>query len=62
MSIVDPNVVAVVEQLHERSRVGYLKYNTNTTRQDLSTLDWLQHLQEELMDACIYIETLKGKL
>jgi len=59
MSIVDPNVVAVAEQLHERSRVGYFKYNTNTTRQDLSTLDWLQHLQEELLDAAVYIQRLK---
>jgi len=59
MSIVDPNVIAVAEQLHERSRVGYLKYKTTTTRQDLSTLDWLQHLQEELMDSCVYIERLK---
>lgn len=59
MSIVDPNVLAVAEQLHERSRVGYLKYKTNTTRQDLSTLDWLQHLQEELLDASVYIERLK---
>jgi hypothetical protein len=59
MSIVDPNVVAVAEQLHERSRVGYLKYKTTTTRQDLSTLDWLQHLQEELLDAAVYIQRLK---
>ena len=59
MNVVDPNVVAVAEQLHERSRVGYLKYHTTTTRQDLPTLDWLQHLQEELLDAAVYIERLK---
>ena len=58
-SVVDPNVIAVVEQLHERSRVGYLKYKTTTNRDDLSTLDWLQHLQEELLDASVYIERLK---
>lgn len=55
----DPNVLSVVEKFQARSRVGYLKYNTNTTRQDLSTLDWLEHLQDELMDATIYIERLK---
>ena len=27
-------------------------------REDLSTLDWLKHTQEELMDACVYIEKL----
>lgn len=58
----DPNVLSVVEKFKARSRVGYLKYNTNTTRQDLSTLDWLNHLQDELMDATIYVEVLKGKL
>jgi hypothetical protein len=28
------------------------------TRDDLSTLDWLKHLQEELQDATLYIERL----
>lgn len=59
MSIVDPNVIAVAEQLHERSRVGYLKYGTTTARRDLTSLDWLQHLQEELLDGAVYIERLK---
>ena len=35
------------------------KYGTNTDRPDLSTLEWLQHLQEELMDGAVYIERLK---
>jgi hypothetical protein len=42
--------------------VGFAKYGTNTTRTDLSTLDWLTHLQEELMDATIYIERVKQDL
>jgi len=28
-------------------------------RQDLNKADWLNHLQEELLDAIIYIEKLK---
>ena len=31
-------------------------------RNDLSTLEWLQHLQEELMDATLYLEKLKKDL
>jgi hypothetical protein len=27
-------------------------------RDDLSRLDWLKHTQEELMDACVYLEKL----
>lgn len=57
----DPNVEAVKDQLSERSKVGFKKYGTLTDRGDLTTDEWLQHLQEELMDACVYIEVLKGK-
>ena len=28
------------------------------TRNDLDLVDWLIHLQQELMDACVYIEKL----
>jgi hypothetical protein len=28
-------------------------------RRDLDWLDWITHLQEELMDAVLYIERLK---
>lgn len=58
----DPNVKSVCSKYKERARVGYNKYGTNTTRTDLNTLDWLTHLQEELMDATIYIERLKKDL
>lgn len=58
----DANVERVREQLLERSLVGFRKYGVTTERADLVTFQWLQHLQEELMDACVYIETLKMKL
>ncbi len=57
----DSNVEALREQLLERSLVGFKKYGCTTNRTDLSTLQWLQHLQEELLDAAVYIETLKQK-
>jgi hypothetical protein len=28
-------------------------------RDDLTLMQWLQHLQEELMDAAVYIEKIK---
>ena len=31
-------------------------------RNDLSLVEWLQHLQEELMDACVYVEKLKQEI
>jgi len=54
----DSNVEKVIGQLREREARGLQKYGTNTDRPDLSTLEWLQHLQEELMDGCVYIEKL----
>ena len=58
----DKNVENVVKQLRDREEEGLLKYGVNTERIDLSTLEWLQHLQEELMDASVYIEKLKGEI
>ena len=58
----DINVENVCKALKEREQRGMLKYGVNTERDDLSTLEWLQHLQEELMDGCVYIEKLKGEL
>ena len=36
-----------------------MKYGTNLDRTDLSTLDWIQHAQEELMDGILYLEKMK---
>lgn len=58
----DPNVEAVREQLKQRSEVGLAKYGVDTTREDFTPREWVQHLQEELMDAAIYAERLKQEL
>ena len=58
----DKNVEDVVSQLRDRDKRGLSKYGVNTERTDLSTIEWLQHLQEELMDGAVYIEKLKKEL
>ena len=58
----DRNVEKVITQLRSREEQGMKKYGVNTERSDLSTLEWLQHLQEELMDASVYIEKLKNEM
>ena len=55
----DKYVQAVKEKFEQRSQTGIKKYNTSLEREDLSFLDWLTHLQEELMDATLYVERLK---
>lgn len=59
---VDKNVEAVVAAYLARAKAGKLKYGVTTERTDIDTLGWLTHLQEELMDATIYIERLKQEL
>lgn len=58
----DSNVNAVIEAYKERAKKGFEKYGTTTERTDIDLLGWLQHLQEELMDATVYIERLKQDL
>ena len=58
----DKNVEKVITQLRDREEEGLRKYGVNTERTDLTSLEWLQHLQEELMDASVYIEKLKNEM
>ena len=55
-------VESVIDQFKDRSNVGIKKYGVTLDREDLTMLEWLIHLQQELMDATLYIEKLKSKL
>lgn len=55
----DKMVNRVLEAYKMRSNEGIRKYGTTLDRDDLSPFEWLVHLQEELMDATLYIEKLK---
>jgi hypothetical protein len=55
----DSVVMSVIKQFKGRADFGMKKYGTNMDRQDLSVLDWIQHAQEEHMDAILYLEKLK---
>ena len=55
----DPNVDKVCQTMQDRAYMGYRKYGTTTERKDIDLVGWLVHLQEELMDACVYIERIK---
>tara|TARA_Y100001970_G_scaffold246557_1_gene314602 strand:+ start:2170 stop:2451 length:282 start_codon:yes stop_codon:yes gene_type:complete len=58
----DTIVSSVIQKYLERSRIGKEKYGTTLDREDLDKIQWLVHLQEELMDATLYIEKLKKEL
>jgi hypothetical protein len=58
----DSIVDSVIDTLISRAMVGKQKYNTDLDRGDLSMVEWLDHLQQELLDAANYIEKIKVTL
>ena len=48
----------VIDKIRSRAERGWTKYGTTMDRDDLSFLEWIVHLQEELMDATIYIQKI----
>ena len=62
INMTDSIVESVLDKFKERSEEGIKKYGVTLDRKDLSPLEWLNHLQEELMDATLYIERLKKEL
>lgn len=55
----DPVIKTVVDKFVERSDVGFEKYGVTLNDDDAPLVAWMNHLQEELMDAVNYIEKLK---
>ena len=60
--IKDPILLKVLTKYYERSERGIEKYGRTLDRDDIDLMGWLNHLQEELMDATLYIEKLKQDL
>ena len=58
----DPVVERVVDKFISRSDVGFKKYGVTMDKDTLSKKEWLNHLQEELMDAILYIQKSKETL
>lgn len=55
----DSIVTRVINRFKTRAEMGNKKYGTDLDRKDLNSLEWLQHLQDELHDAYLYSEKLK---
>lgn len=55
----DSIVKQVQDELGARSEVGQRKYGTTLDRKDLSPVEWIEHLRQELMDATLYATRLK---
>jgi len=57
----DAIVDQVVKKLQDRSKLGIKKYGTTLAESKEGFIPFLNHLQEELMDAVLYIQKLKSE-
>jgi hypothetical protein len=55
----DSIVKSIIDRFETRAEMGNKKYGTDLDRKDLTPLEWVQHLQDELHDAYLYSEKLK---
>ena len=55
----DPVVERVVDKFVSRSDVGFAKYGVTLDDDKSNLFQWINHLQEELMDAVLYMQKLK---
>jgi hypothetical protein len=58
----DKIIQQVVNKIQSRSDVGFKKYGVTLYDDDQGLDAWLNHLQEELMDAVNYIEKARMSL
>jgi hypothetical protein len=58
----DTVVNTVIQSFILRSNLGFKKYGQTMDRTDLTPQEWANHMQEELMDAILYLERLKRDL
>ncbi len=48
----------VCAKILRRAELGKNKYGVTMERTDLELVEWMKHLQEELMDATVYLQRL----
>jgi hypothetical protein len=53
---------AVSALLIKQTEKGVQKYGQAVTPANLTTIAWLEHAQEEIVDLLVYLECLKQKL
>lgn len=58
----DKHVREVIGLLRSRAAVGLKKYGVTTERTDLTTVQWIDHAVDELLDAAVYLRTLREKM
>jgi len=52
----------VCEEIQERAKRGLNKYGVTMEREDLTTVEWLQHALEEALDLAVYLKRLQHEI
>ena len=53
------NIKSIMDRQQEK---GLKKYGKTVDQADLSIEEWIEHTQEEIADALIYLECIKQKM
>jgi|TARA_R100001443_G_scaffold114274_1_gene130080 hypothetical protein len=62
MNTNDPLVQKVINRMAARSESGIKKFGNTMDQADKTLNEWILDTQEELMDACLYLEKLKEEI
>lgn len=55
----DTIVQSIINKFYKRAQFGEKKYGVTLDRDDLNLVEWVEHIQDELQDAILYLEKLK---
>jgi|TARA_Y100000034_G_C6655647_1_gene287195 hypothetical protein len=58
----DPIVATTIRRMQSRSAEGIKKYGVTMMREDVTTVEWIDHAIEEALDMAIYLERVKRDL
>lgn len=64
MKEINKNVIlsSVLEKFVQQTEKGLEKYGHSVNPDELTAIEWINHFQEEMIDAFIYSEIIKQKL
>lgn len=60
--LANPVLREVNELLQNQTAKGIAKYGTTVKPMDYTTIEWIEHARQELMDELVYLTVLKQKL
>ena len=58
----DSIIEQLLNKIKDRSEAGLKTYGVPMSRDDVSTLEWLKHAQEEALDLAVYLERIISDL